>query len=111
VDPDGVLVFFNDAAGELIGRRFEDVGRLRREEWAAEFGPFDAFDKLIPPDELPTTLALRKGLPAHGRFRVRARDEMVEMDVSALPLSTADGFKGAIVALWPVNHAGSTAAE
>ena len=28
------------------------------------------------------------------------------MDVSALPLTTADGFKGIIVALWPANHAG-----
>ena len=31
VDPDGVIVFFNDAAGELIGRRFEDVGPLTLE--------------------------------------------------------------------------------
>src|SRR3954467_5713673 len=88
VDPDGTLVFFNDAAGELIGRRFEDVGRLRREQWASQFGPFDAFGKLIPPDELATSEALSRGLPAHGRFRVRARDEMVDMDVSALPLTT-----------------------
>jgi PAS domain-containing protein len=101
VDPDGVLVFFNDAAGELIGRRFEEVGRLRRDEWSSEFGPFDEFGKLMPTDSLPVTLALRRGLPAHDRFRVSGSDdELIEVDVSALPLGAADGFKGAIVVFW-----------
>jgi PAS domain-containing protein len=101
VDPDGVLVFFNDAAGELVGRRFDEVGRLRREEWSSEFGPFDEFGKLMPTEDLPLTIALRQGLPAHDRFRVSSRDdELIEVDVSALPLGTADGFKGAIVVFW-----------
>ncbi|MEA2125648.1 MAG: hypothetical protein QOI80_2430 [Solirubrobacteraceae bacterium] len=101
VDPDGVLIFFNDAAGEMIGRRFEEVGRLRREEWNSEFGPFDEFGKLMPTENMPLTVALRDGLPAHDRFRVSvAGDELVDVDVSALPLTTADGFKGAIVVFW-----------
>ena len=101
VDPDGVLVFFNDAAGELVGRRFEEVGRLRQEDWASEFGPFDEFGKMLPTEDLPLTVAIRDGLPAHDRFHMSTRDEqLVEVDVSALPLSTADGFKGAIVVFW-----------
>ena len=101
VDPDGKLVFFNDAAGELVGKRFEEVGRLRQEEWASEFGPFDEFGKMLPTEDLPLTLALRDGLPAHDRFHMSARDEeLVEVDVSALPLTTADGFRGAIVVFW-----------
>src|SRR3954454_23134961 len=101
VDPDGVLVFFNDAAGELVGRRFEEVGRLRREKWTSEFGPFDEFGKLMPTDTLPVTVALRQGLPAHDRFRVSGSDdELIEVDVSALPLGATDGFKGAIIVFW-----------
>jgi PAS domain-containing protein len=101
VDPEGKLVFFNDAAGELVGRRFEEVGRLRQEEWASEFGPFDEFGQMLPTEELPLTRALREGLPAHDRFRMSVRaEELVEVDVSALPLATADGFKGAIVVFW-----------
>ena len=100
VDPEGELVFFNDAAGELIGRRFEEVGRLKREQWN-EFGPFDEFGKLMPTDHLPLTIALRKGLPAHDRFRIQSGgEELTEVDVSALPLGSADGFKGAIVVFW-----------
>jgi PAS domain-containing protein len=100
VDPDGVLVFFNDPAGEIVGRRFEEVGRLRREEWNTQFGPFDEFGKLLPTEDLPMTLALREGLPAHDRFCLSVRDELVKVDVSAFPLATADGFKGAIVVFW-----------
>jgi PAS domain-containing protein len=106
VDPDGVLVFFNDAAGELIGRRFEEVGRLRREEWSSEFGPFDEFGKLMPTEDLPVTVALRQGLPAHDRFRISSsgEDELIEVDVSALPLGSADGFKGAIIVFWRTDN-------
>jgi PAS domain-containing protein len=101
IDPDGLLLFFNDSAGELVGRRFEEVGRLRREEWSSEFGPFDEFGKLVPTDSMPMTVALRQGLPAHDRVRIRVRDdELIEVDVSALPLTTAEGFQGAIVAFW-----------
>ena len=101
VDPEGKLVFFNDPAGELVGRRFEEVGRLRQEDWASEFGPFDEFGKVLPTEDLPLTIALREGLPAHDRFHMSVRDEeLVKVDVSALPLATADGFKGAIVVFW-----------
>jgi PAS domain-containing protein len=107
VDPEGVVVFFNEAAGELIGRRFEEVGRLKREEWSSRFGPFDEFGQLLPTDSLPLTVALRQGLPATGRFRIRVRnEEMIEVEVSALALTTANGFQGALVVFWrvPENH-------
>jgi hypothetical protein len=96
-----VVVFFNDAAGELIGRRFEEVGRLDREEWSSQFGPFDEFGQLMPTDDLPLTVALREGLPANGCFHVRVRSEdLVEVEVSALPLVTPHGFQGALVVFW-----------
>jgi PAS domain-containing protein len=101
IDPDGVVAFFNDAAGELIGTRFEEVGRLSREEWNSRFGPFDEFGQLVPTDSLPLTVALREGLPANGRFHVRVRgEELIEVEVSALPLVTAQGFQGAMVVFW-----------
>jgi PAS domain-containing protein len=101
IGPDGALVFFNDAAGQLIGRRFEEVGRLERDEWATEFGPFDQFGKLLPTEHLPVAQALRNELPAHDRFHISVGgDELVEVDVSALPLTSAEGLQGAIVVFW-----------
>ena len=102
IDPDGVVVFFNDSAGEAIGHRFEEVGPLDREEWNSRFGPFDEFGQLVPTDSLPLSVALRDGLPANGRFQVRLKgDEIAEVEVSALPLVTAHGFQGAMVVFWP----------
>jgi PAS domain-containing protein len=101
IDPDGVVAFFNESAGKLIGRRFEEVGRLDREEWNSQFGPFDEFGQLTPTDHLPLTVALRDGLPANGRFHVRLQgDELIEVEVSALPLVTVHGFQGAVVVFW-----------
>ncbi|HYI35866.1 MAG TPA: PAS domain-containing protein [Thermoleophilaceae bacterium] len=101
VDPDGTVVFFNDSAGTLIGRRFEEVGPLDQAEWSSQFGPFDEFGQLMPTDSLPLSVALREGLPANGRFRVRLQEgELVQVDVSALPLVNANGFQGAIVVFW-----------
>jgi PAS domain-containing protein len=107
IDPDGVVVFFNDSAGELIGRRFEEVGPLDREEWNSRFGPFDEFGQLVPTDSMPLTVALREGLPANGQFRVRVReDELIEVEVSALPLVTAHGFEGALILFWRAPEGG-----
>jgi PAS domain-containing protein len=101
VDPDGVIVYFNDPAGELVGRRFEEVGPLSREEWSSRFGPFDEFGQVIPTDDLPATVALRTGLPVNARAHMRIDGgDLIHVELSALPLSSADGFKGALVVFW-----------
>lgn len=100
VDSDGALVFFNETAGELVGRQFEEVGRLSADEWTSQVGPFDELGKLLPRDGLPMTQALREGLPAHGNFRVRLARGHVNVEVSGLPLQGVDGLKGAIMVFW-----------
>ncbi len=39
VDPKGDLVFFNQAAYPLVGRKFDETGVIRRGEWTAKFKP------------------------------------------------------------------------
>ena len=39
VDEIGALVFFNEAAGVLVGRRFEETGQMEASVWVREFGP------------------------------------------------------------------------
>src|SRR4051795_747197 len=74
VDVDGHVVYYNDAAAQIIGTRFEEIGRLPREQWNAEFGPFDEHDRPLPSDQLPLARALRDGHPAFGRYRIRAEE-------------------------------------
>ena len=33
VDEGGILIFYNEAAGSLLGRRFEELGKVGPEEW------------------------------------------------------------------------------
>lgn len=107
-DPEGRLLFFNDAAASLLGRRFEEVGRLSREEWAREIGPFDDEGRPLAADSLSLAEALRSGSPAQGRFHVRLADGALrEVEISALPLLEPGNFEGALVVLWPVEDAAS----
>lgn len=101
VDEDGVLVFYNDAAGGLLGRRFEEVGRMVPDEWRKAFGPFDREGQPLEVEELPLTLALREGRPAHSSFRIRAFDgRRHRISVSAIPITTAEGLRGALAIFW-----------
>jgi len=103
VDEEGILVFFNEAAGALLGKRFEEVGKMGPGEWGNVFGPFDTGGRLIPFEELPLTVALRKGRPAHSAFRIRSLDGRDhDIEVSAMPIVTTGGSRGAMAIFWPV---------
>jgi PAS domain-containing protein len=106
VDHDGVLVFFNDAAATLLGRRFEETGKLTAEEWGAAFGPFDSSGTPIPFEQLPLTVALREGRPAHASHCIHSSSgDRHDIEVSALPLvSTDGGFRGALAIFWPIEE-------
>jgi PAS domain-containing protein len=104
-DEEGTIVFYNDAAGELLGRRFEETGSLSREEWAS-IGPVDEDGQPLH-TSAPLTHALKDNTPAHGRFRICTDARGVIMvETSALPLSAADGFHGAVVVFWPAGDDG-----
>jgi PAS domain-containing protein len=102
VDVEGAIVFYNDAAAEVIGTRFEERGRITRADWSAEIGPFDGQGEPVPFDQLPVTIALRDGHPGYGRFLIRAERGLVEMVTAALPLVGPAGHHGALVVFWPV---------
>src|SRR5436305_7915953 len=102
-DTDGALLFFNDAAGEVLGRTFEEVGPLSRDEWGREFGPFDAEGNPLAVNHQPLANALRSGHAAQGRFWLSTGAENLrQVEVSALPLLEPGNFEGALVVFWTV---------
>ena len=102
VDEGGLLVFYNEAAGMLLGKRFEELGTVGPQEWGSLFGPFDESGEPIPYDDLPLVKAVRAGRPAHAELSVRSTDgTQHEVEVSAFPLLTAHGSQGAIAVFWP----------
>lgn len=103
VDEGGLLVFYNEAAGTLLGKGFEEVGQVGPSEWGGLFGPYDGRGETIPYEDLPVVRAVRVGRPAHAGFGVRAFDGRVHaVECTAFPILTAHGSQGAIAILWPV---------
>jgi PAS domain-containing protein len=102
VDEGGLLVFFNEAAGTLLGKGFDEVGQVGPSEWGGLFGPYEA-GETIPYEELPVVQAVRRGRPAHASFGVRAFDGAVHaVECSAFPILTAHGSRGGVAIFWPV---------
>jgi PAS domain-containing protein len=105
VDEGGVLIFYNEAAGSLLGRRFEEVGKVGPEQWGTMFGPVDEAGTPIPYDELPLVLTIRQGRPAHAELAIRSADgSMHQIEVSALPILTPHGSRGGIAFFWPTDQ-------
>ena len=104
VDERGDLLFYNEAAGALLGISFEESGRMPASEWSKAVGPLDDDGKPMPIEEIPTTKALRKGRPAHGRFTVRSvRGDTYEIESSVLPIVADGGQEGAMIFIWPTD--------
>jgi PAS domain-containing protein len=95
------IIFYNEAAGALLGRRFEESGTLSAEQWLNDFGPLDEDGEPIPFEKQSVTLALRANRPAHARHRIRSLGGAVyDVEVSGTPIIGTDGFHGAMVFFW-----------
>lgn len=101
VDEAGDLLFYNEAAGALLGTPFEELGALRAEEWTKTFGPLGPDGQTLAIEDLPTTGALRQGRPAHTELTIRTKHELnQEIESSAIPIVTEEGQEGAMIFFW-----------
>jgi PAS domain-containing protein len=105
LDHHGALVFYNEAAGAVLGRSFEDAGRMDPEEWISTYGPVDGDGQPIALDDLPGTQAVRAGRPEHGIYRLRsAGGAEHKIESSTFPIvASPEGSSGAMILFWPLN--------
>jgi PAS domain-containing protein len=102
VDPKGDLLFYNEPAEAILGRRFEETGGMSAEVWATCFTPVDENDRPLAPEDLPLMMTLATRLPAHKRFRILGQDGVSRrIDVTAIPIAGLNGdFLGAAALFW-----------
>lgn len=104
VDPAGTLLYFNEPAEAILGRRFDEAGEMPVERWSTVFTPTDELGAPLPPDALPLVVALRSHRPAHSRFWIKGMDQISRcIQVTAFPLiGIGDRFVGAVALFWDV---------
>src|ERR671933_2472921 len=107
VNREGEVIFYNEAAGTLLGQRYEETGTLSPDDWVCTFGPFDEDGEPLPVDQQPLTPALRRGRAGHAVQRIKSiAGAEYEIEVSGVPIVGADGFQGAMIFFWPTQEGG-----
>lgn len=104
-DERGQLVFYNEAAEEIVGYTFAETGEVPMDEWTGSFAPRTLDDEPLPAERRPARIALDEQRPAHERFRITSRRDGVDREVSvtAVPLfAHADEFVGIMAVFWYV---------
>jgi PAS domain-containing protein len=105
VDADGTLVYYNESAEHILGRRFDETGEMSADEWATAFSPTDETGRPLRPDEVPLTIAHIERRPVHVELWIRGLDNVArQIGATALPLIGAGGrYVGSLAIFWETN--------
>jgi PAS domain-containing protein len=101
-DADGDLVYFNDAAAEVLGRSYLDVDELPASRWQEVFDTRTVDGEPLPLEQNPAGIALLEQRPAQGSLAIRGLDGRErEITVTAFPLlSQPDEAVGMMAVFW-----------
>jgi PAS domain-containing protein len=101
-DVAGNLIFYNEAAEEVLGKRFEETGEMPVEEWSTVFKPLDKKGNPLPPEELPLVRTLKEELPHHKSFIIESlKGQLQNISVTSYPIISRTGkFLGAVAIFW-----------
>src|SRR5262249_16325013 len=103
-DARGDLVFYNEAADAVVGRRFAETGEMPLDEWSATFEARAAGSKPLPRESRPPWIALNERRAAHLRYLLTSTDGVErDVDLTAVRvLADRDEFVGIVVFIWRV---------
>jgi PAS domain-containing protein len=102
-DERGYLVFFNEAAEDVFGQSYAEVGEIPYDEWTARFEPRSVeTDEPLPLEQRPTGIALHERRAAHELIRYTGIDGVArENAVTAFPLfAHHDELVGTVTIFW-----------
>jgi PAS domain-containing protein len=104
-DTVGNLIFYNEPAEEILGKRYEDTGEMPVEQWSTAFKPVDELGNLLAPEELPLVKTLRDGLPYHKSFSIESMEgKNQNISVTSYPIIGRTGkMLGAVAIFWKSN--------
>jgi PAS domain-containing protein len=101
-DARGNLVFYNEAAESVIGRRFSEAGEIPLDDWIRAFEPRTLSSEPLPLERRPARIAFDERRASHLRYLVTSADGVDrEIETTAFPLfAHTDEFVGIVVIFW-----------
>jgi PAS domain-containing protein len=101
----GQLLFYNEPAERLLGRRYDEAGEMSLTQLGELFRTADEDGSPLPTEQLPLAVALLQGKPAHRRLRYLALDGAWRIiEVTAFPIEVEHGERaGAVALFWEAN--------
>jgi len=102
VDPEGTLIFYNEPAEEILGKKFQETGPMPIGDWGTLFFPQDEDGNDIPPEELPLVQTIQNKVPAHKTFWIKALNgKATKISVTSIPIiGRSKNFSGAMAIFW-----------
>jgi len=102
VDPEGTLMYFNEPAEDLLGRRYDETGEMPLDEWGTIFLPTDRQGVSLTPEQLPLAIAVQQRRPAHGQLSIVGLDGMKRhLSVTEFPLiGQNERYLGSVAIFW-----------
>ena len=104
VDPVGNLIYYNEPAELILGRRFEETGEMPVKVWSTLFQPKDEGGQPLAPEALPLVMALTHHRPAHRDMWIQGLDGVSRrIEVTAFPINgQAERYLGALAIFWEI---------
>lgn len=98
VDPSGSVIYYNEPAERILGRRFDEAGPIPWTAWSNAFNFTDMAGEAIPAEEIPVLAAWRSRRISHLEFWMRGLDGVPRhVDAVGIPLwGNAGRFHGAV---------------
>jgi PAS domain-containing protein len=101
---EGELLYYNESAEALLGRRFEEAQEMPVEELPGLFNTTSVGGERIAAEDLPIGIAHRERRPAHRRVQIKGLDGVIRvLDITAFPLEAQGGScLGTVAVFWEV---------
>lgn len=102
VDTKGDLIFYNETAENILGRRFDETGEMPASEWSTIFKPKDKQGNDLKPEDLPLVKTFTNHKPAHGSFWIESlTGTNYLLSVTSIPIiGREQKFLGALAMFW-----------
>lgn len=101
-DTIGNLLFYNEPAEEILGKRFDDTGEMPVEVWSKIYKPLDNDGNIMRPEDLPLVKTLQNCLPYHETFWIESlKGKAEKISLTSYPIIGRTGkFLGAVAIFW-----------